>query len=341
MNNKLIISPYRGFNLLEKFQHEPDDLSIIAPEWSYYNEPFKEKDFAMIAELGFDFVRLPMSYKCWIKNNDWLDFDEDKLVEIDQAIAWGKQYNIHVSINIHRAPGFCINPPFDTYSLWKDEEVLEVFAKHWEMFAKRYKGIPSKELSFDLLNEPVVETKEHYIRAVEYVVNSIRAIDPDRLIIAEGIDAGKTAVAELSKLNIVQSARGYEPHGLTCFKATWTGQGHETIAPQYPFVDEENLLWNKEQLREYYKPWKALSDAGVSTHVGEWGVYNKTPHNVTLDFMKDMLSLYKEYNWGWALWCFRGSFGILDSGREDVNYEDFHGHKLDRKMLELLKMNNF
>jgi len=26
----------------------------------------------------------------------------------------------------------------------------------------------------------------------------------------------------------------------------------------------------------------------------------------------------------------------LDSGREDVAYEDWHGHKLDRKLLDLL-----
>jgi len=32
----------------------------------------------------------------------------------------------------------------------------------------------------------------------------------------------------------------------------------------------------------------------------------------------------------------RGPFGIIDSGREDVEYEDFYGHKLDRKLLELL-----
>jgi len=28
---------------------------------------------------------------------------------------------------------------------------------------------------------------------------------------------------------------------------------------------------------------------------------------------------------------------VLDSGRKDVQYEDWHGHKLDRKMLDLLK----
>jgi len=37
------------------------------------------------------------------------------------------------------------------------------------------------------------------------------------------------------------------------------------------------------------------------------------------------------------MWNFRGSFGIMDSDRRDVQYEDFHGHKLDRKLLSLLQ----
>ncbi len=53
--------------------------------------------------------------------------------------------------------------------------------------------------------------------------------------------------------------------------------------------------------------------------------------------MRDFLGLWKEAGWGWGLWCLRGSFGILDSQREDVAYENFNGHKLDRKMLELLR----
>jgi endoglucanase len=28
---------------------------------------------------------------------------------------------------------------------------------------------------------------------------------------------------------------------------------------------------------------------------------------------------------------------VLDSGRDDVAYEDYKGHKLDRRMLELLR----
>jgi endoglucanase len=55
--------------------------------------------------------------------------------------------------------------------------------------------------------------------------------------------------------------------------------------------------------------------------------------------MSDLLSLWKEAGWGWALWNLRGSFGIVDSGRSDVNYENFEGHRLDRKMLDLLMAN--
>ena len=35
------------------------------------------------------------------------------------------------------------------------------------------------------------------------------------------------------------------------------------------------------------------------------------------------------------MWNFSGAFGILNSSRGDVNYENWLGHKLDRAMLEL------
>ena len=74
-------------------------------------------------------------------------------------------------------------------------------------------------------------------------------------------------------------------------------------------------------------------------HVGEWGCFNRTLYEVTLAWMSDLLALWKEAGWGWAMWNLRGNFGIVDSGRSDVVYEDFRGHKLDRRILELLVAN--
>ena len=89
--------------------------------------------------------------------------------------------------------------------------------------------------------------------------------------------------------------------------------------------------------KEQIEPWQELARKGVGVHVGEGGAYRFTPHAVALAWLKDNLELWQEAGWGWALWNFRGDFGILDSNRADVNYETFHGRKLDRAMLELLK----
>ena len=94
---------------------------------------------------------------------------------------------------------------------------------------------------------------------------------------------------------------------------------------------------------EYYQPegyfekWRDLEAKGIPILIGEWGVYRFTPHDVTLAFMEDRLKKMQQAGWGWSLWNFRGSFGILDSDRADVNYEDYFGHQLDRQMLELLQ----
>jgi len=53
--------------------------------------------------------------------------------------------------------------------------------------------------------------------------------------------------------------------------------------------------------------------------------------------MEDCLQIFKEMDIGWALWNLTGSFGVFNSDRPDVQYEDFNGYKLDRKMLTLLR----
>jgi hypothetical protein len=90
-------------------------------------------------------------------------------------------------------------------------------------------------------------------------------------------------------------------------------------------------------LVDYLAPWVKIAAQGEQVFVGEWGCFNRTPHPIALAWMKSWLGRWREARFGWALWNFRGSFGLLDSGRSDVAYEDWRGHKLDRQMLELLQ----
>jgi endoglucanase len=166
---------WRGFNLLEKFVKRREG-----------NPPFRESDFQVLAEWGFDFVRLPMSYLCWAEGDpaSWLKIREEELKHVDQAMELGRKHGVHVNLNFHRAPGYCVNPPKEPLDLWKDGKALEACAHHWAVFAKRYQGIPNNEVSFDLLNEPPDIKPETYISVVQRLADAIRAEDKDRLIIA-------------------------------------------------------------------------------------------------------------------------------------------------------------
>lgn len=318
---------WRGFNLLEKFTRQRNG-----------NPRFAEEDFQMMSDWGFNFARLPMSYLCWSDESDWMKLREEPLTHIDQAIEFGRKYGVHVNLNFHRAPGYCVNPPVEPLDLFKDAAALDACAFHWGAFAKRYKGISNRNLSFDLLNEPKDLPVDSYVRVARRLVEAIRAEDPQRLIIADGLKWGTVPVPALADLKIGQSTRGYEPMQISHYRASWVNGSDKWSVPTWPLKSGEKIVCDRATLvRNRIEPWKALEKLGVGVHVGEWGAFNKTPHEVVLAWMRDCLELWQEAGWGWSLWNLRGSFGVLDSGRTDVAYEDFHGHKVDAAMLKLLR----
>ncbi len=337
------IPRWRGFNLQGRFGR---------PERPYTGPAFDEFDFETMAEWGFDFARFPLSYWVWGSRDDWSVVREAPLKEIDRGIELGRQHGIHINLNFHRIPGYCINQreleAADLFSGTKvqRDKALDAAVFHWKTFARRYKGIPSGNLSFDLINEPPKMRsyegylEERYVEIVNALVAAIRAEDPNRLIFADGINIGQYPVLGIADLGIVQSTRGYMPKAVTHYTATWVPKDEfETMnLPTWPLKDDQGQIWDRARLkREYIDRYQPLVERGVQIHVGEWGCFNKTPHDVALAWMEDCLSLWKEAGWGFSMWNLRGAFGVMDSDRADVQYEDYKGHKLDRKMLELMR----
>jgi endoglucanase len=349
-NPKNPLPRWKGFNLLDFFSPSPNPH----PE-----RMTSDDDLRWMADWGFDFVRIPMAYPCYlsfdrskdITPEDVYKFDEKALSQIDDVVYRANRFGMHVSFNLHRAPGYCINAGFkEPYNLWKDKEAQEAFYFHWGMWAKRYKGISAKSLSFDLLNEPSLRedmndqhSKQSAVPGVLYrkIANSaaetIRKENPERIVIADGNEVGNKVIPELVDLHIAQSCRGYFPHYISHYKAPWAVKDpDQSPIPVWPGIID-GQFFGKEQLEEYYKPWIELANKGIGVHCGECGCWNKTPHQVFLAWFGDVLDILTTNGIGYAIWNFRGDFGIMDSGRDDVDYEDWHGHNLDRKFLELLK----
>jgi aryl-phospho-beta-D-glucosidase BglC (GH1 family) len=346
VENKL--PKWKGFNLLDYFSPNP----------SAARQGTKEEYFKWMADWGFNFVRLPMAYPSYLKIDHEKNITKKQIRKIDRRqtdkiedlIHKAHKYNLHVSLNLHRAPGFCVNAGFyEPYNLWTDEEAQEDFYYHWKFWAKTFKNVSRDKISFDLVNEPCMRedmNDQHsgrsavpgdiYRKVAKKAAETIREQNPDHLVIADGNNVGRDVIPEITDLDIGQSCRGYNPAIISHYKAPWVYKDTENLpTPKWPGQVGDEYL-SRAMLEEMYKPWIELVEKGVGVHCGECGCWNKTPHDVFLAWFKDVLDILSENGIGFALWEFSGSFGMLDSGREDVAYDDWYGHKLDRKLLELL-----
>lgn len=340
---------WKGFNLLDFFSPDP----------SRAREATQEQYFQWMSDWGFDFVRIPMAYPAYLKFdrtkpiplNRIRKVDKQAIEKVEQLVYLAHKHGLHVSLNLHRAPGFCVNAGFEEpYNLWQDEQAMKDFAWHWKFWARRFKNISRDKISFDLLNEPCVREDmndqhskrsaipgEMYRKMALAAQQAIHSQNPDHLIIADGNNVGSDVIPEITDLDIGQSCRGYNPAIISHYKAPWVYKTAEGLPiPKWPGQVGDQYL-SRAMLEKMYAPWIKLVEQGVGVHCGECGCWNKTPHDVFLAWFTDVLDILSTNGIGFALWEFKGSFGLIDSGREDVDYEDWYGHKLDRKLLKLLQ----
>jgi aryl-phospho-beta-D-glucosidase BglC (GH1 family) len=463
----------KGFNLLGKF------------DVNFSNYGFSEEEFIIMQDLGFNFARLPLDYRTYTQPGNWDVFTEDKISEIDNAVEWGKKYGVHVCINLHRAPGYCVNqsvlPANQNLDLWTNAAAQDAFVNHWAFFASRYKDVPYDELSFNLVNEPADMDENTYVNVMKKAIDKIQSINPDRVIFVDGLNYGRSIILSLkNEKNIIQAVHVYDPFTLTHYKADWVQGSGNWPVPVWPMTDisqylygpmksefysslllEGNFLKDTEitvnvqqvsvqsnlqiKLNDseiYSKAFLCGSDPGVdwteilltqwgyqnisgkdysvvlpsngtrvtiTNTVGDWmtynkitiksgtgelviipanttwgskqdtykitsegkitdingnpvvalsslnnsleiagsenipvmiqefGVYNKTPHDVTLGYLTDVVSVFNKRKVGYAMWNLIGSMGIVNSGRADCTYEQYRAKQLDRAMTTIMQ----
>ncbi|MGV9381898.1 glycoside hydrolase family 5 protein [Nonomuraea sp. NPDC003707] len=371
------LPPWRGFNLHQMF--------ALGGRWRELmpmgEHRVHEDDFRWLSEWGFDFVRVPMSYLLFIGDSSRRSLPEERLAIIDQVVELGRRYDVHVSLNLWRAPGhtnlgYPYNEP-EPGTLWTEDGLgsLDLFVHLWRTLARRYRGISADRLSFDLVNEPpatrTLLSDADIMRVHETAARAVHEEDPGRLVLAEGLGWGfAPASAQWSRdARVAQSVHVTQPLALTHYRCehvpemfavadevpSWplgpaaadagADDATDDGGDRDPWVAERlaergadrTVLWDRERLARSLRPWYDLVAQGVGVHAGEIGSYRRTPHAVALAYLRDVVEELDEHGIGFALWNLRGPFGVLDSGRDDVAYEDWHGHLLDREMLDILR----
>jgi endoglucanase len=204
----------------------------------------------------------------------------------------------------------------------------------------KYKGKYKDEMSFDLVNEPPDIgqrgfTRDIHEKVIRRITNAIHEIDPDRIVVINGLAGGHLAMPELADLNVVHSGRGYQPMLVSHYKAEWWDGSKGMPVPTYP-CEYNGQWWDRDALWDFYAPWREVQSKGRPVHIGEFGCYKYTDNDVALRWFRDLFDIYKTSGWGYSLWEFDGNFGIANHNRPGVKYENFEGLNIDRGLLDLM-----
>lgn len=174
-------------------------------------QEFLETDIAFMADNGFNFTRIffgPDTLRYPEYPDDMTLINESELRDLDQLIAWGIKHGVHIQIS------FCGTPSgLDEY-LDFDETEWEYYRAYWEALARRYAGIPSRYLSFDLANEmyPSAENMEYATGQMRKISESIRTADPERIQILSLVHTPPVEwVENVASMGIALGVHPYRP----------------------------------------------------------------------------------------------------------------------------------
>ncbi len=169
--------------------------------WSeYYNKYISEFDIQLIADKGFNSVRIPINSRTLFnieetKDNQDITFNQETLKVIDTCITWCKKYGIYVILDMHGAPGGQTgqnidDSPVDHPNLFTDINNQKALIEMWKQLANHYKD-EEIIVGYDLLNEPLPNFFNQYNDKVlplyREIISAIKEIDSNHIIILEGV----------------------------------------------------------------------------------------------------------------------------------------------------------
>jgi aryl-phospho-beta-D-glucosidase BglC (GH1 family) len=164
--------------------------------WKKYHQNYiTEEDIRFIKRSGFNSVRVPFSYRLFVKDVAPIALEGEGYRYLDDVIAWCRKENLYVILDLHAAPGGQTGDNIDDSwgypFLFESAESQELTVKIWRKIAARYRNEPAV-IGYDLLNEPIA----HFFDAktlnprleplYRKIVTGIREVDRHHLIFLGG-----------------------------------------------------------------------------------------------------------------------------------------------------------
>lgn len=261
-----------------------------------------EKDFAKIAAMGFNCVRIPFLY-------DMIEDESDGFFWLDWAIDAAKKQGLYVILDLHGAHGRQSNNDHTGQSgrnqFFKEPAFWEKSAKLWQKIAERYKDRP-EVAGFDLLNEPQGAPNNKLLYEVQdKLYRRIRRVDSRHLIFIEDGYKGithmphkkiykwenavmsthvycqdKDNISSFFEERVQEASMEYKAHKMPYFMGEFNARPHGKLEHM------KNFLSHLHTMRIAYCFW-SYKIATRSGGYSQWGLYVGGRHVQTIDPFTD------------------------------------------------------
>ena len=300
-----------------------------------------EKDIARIASWGLDHVRLPIDYDNF-ENEDGTD-KEGGYAYIDSCIEWCRKYNLNMVLDLHKTYGYIFDDEAHLLEFFHEKPLQDRFYGIWRKLIDRY-AKDADIMMFEPLNEVVSPTVVNEWNEISSkCIEIIRAKAPTAKILLGGV--GYNAVTSIKLLphhndeNIVYNFHCYEPMVFTHQSAYWVTGMPSDFHIEYPgdfndymeksrqiegcmhgAITESSLGLNSIGPDLFEKMFldgiKAVEERDGFLYCGEYGVIDQAPLDGTLNWYKDIHSVFEKYGIGRAAWNYKEK----DYGLEGEHY---------------------
>lgn len=250
---------------------------LVGPEagarfWRDFQAAFiNENDIRLIAESGFDHIRLPINAR--LVQDEAGNPIEAGFKLIDDCIEWCRTHRLWVLLDLHGAPGGQTgtnidDSPNNKPELFMDARYREQTITLWQRLARRYRD-EKVVLGYDLLNEPIPNEWQHVyptelVTLYRDLTTAIRQIDTDHLIMYEGTHWA-------TNWDIFTEV--WDPNSVFQFHKYWSPPDTPSVQR---FIDKGREL-------------------GLPIYMGEGGENN-------LEWLYAAFRLYEGHGIGWNFW---------------------------------------
>jgi len=331
----------RGINLSHWFSQIYWEPGYTPAHFDTYLLP---ADFALIRDMGFDHVRLPINCEPILAaaTPDG-QLPADYLTRIQSQIHGLHAHGLAVIVDIHPEDAF-------KKALAHSEEAVAVFIGFWGKFASALSHFDPESTFFEVLNEPCLHHAARWNRIQHAAVAAIRAVAPRHTIIISGDQWSQ--LPELLKVdppadrNLIANFHLYDPSAFTHQGAGWASPWARHIKElAYP-ADAANaqalslalndvdaraqlseyiaLNWNADAYHRFIQPAVSWARAhGLCLTCNEFGVYKKFSLRASrLAWVRDVSSALTANGIGWTMWDYAGDFAVVLKNEHGVREPD-------------------